>query len=133
MASVEEMVSYFNTLKPGQDVTLSVFRENETVELQITLAEWLAKVVLTSSATSLLPACARRRAGRSPHRCRSSSEMDNGPDTTDASFWRIPFSLAGPRHVLYLKAELTGGGWRIYSDNIAMARWLQVAPSPMTA
>jgi hypothetical protein len=27
--------------------------------------------------------------------------------------------------VLYLKSELTEGLWRIYSDNIAMARWLQ--------
>jgi hypothetical protein len=27
--------------------------------------------------------------------------------------------------VLYLKSELTEGRWRIYSDNIAMARWLQ--------
>jgi hypothetical protein len=28
-------------------------------------------------------------------------------------------------HVLYLKSELTERRWRIYSDNIAMARWLQ--------
>ena len=27
--------------------------------------------------------------------------------------------------MLYLKSELTHGHWRIYSDNIAMARWLQ--------
>jgi len=27
--------------------------------------------------------------------------------------------------VLYLKSELTENNWRIYSDNIAMARWLQ--------
>jgi hypothetical protein len=27
--------------------------------------------------------------------------------------------------VLYLKSELTNDRWRIYSDNIAMARWLQ--------
>jgi hypothetical protein len=27
--------------------------------------------------------------------------------------------------VLYLQSELTEGRWRIYSDNIAMARWLQ--------
>ena len=32
---------------------------------------------------------------------------------------------AGPGHVLYLKSELTENKWRIYSDNIAMARWLQ--------
>jgi hypothetical protein len=53
------------------------------------------------------------------------SETDGGPNTTDASFWRIIFSQGGPGHVLYLKSELTGGNWRIYADNIAMARWLQ--------
>ena len=45
--------------------------------------------------------------------------------TTNASFWRILFVPPGPGHVLYLKSELTQDAWRIYSDNIAMARWLQ--------
>ena len=53
------------------------------------------------------------------------SETDGGPVTTNASFWRILLSPAGPGHVLYLKSELTDNEWRIYSDNIAMARWLQ--------
>ena len=53
------------------------------------------------------------------------SAADDGPLTTDASFWRILFSPGGPGHVLYLKSELTDGRWRIYADNIAMARWLQ--------
>ena len=53
------------------------------------------------------------------------SSKDGDPNTTDASFWRILFSPAGPGHVLYLKSELTESRWRIYSDNIAMARWLQ--------
>jgi hypothetical protein len=53
------------------------------------------------------------------------SETDDGPLTTDASFWRILLSPAGPGHVLYLNSEQTDGQWRIYSDNIAMARWLQ--------
>ena len=53
------------------------------------------------------------------------SEKDGDPDTTNASFWRILFSPGGPGHVLYLKSELTENRWRIYSDNIAMARWLQ--------
>lgn len=53
------------------------------------------------------------------------SATDDGPITTNASFWRIMLSPAGPGHVLYLKSELTDGAWRIYSDNIAMARWLQ--------
>ena len=38
--SVEDMVSYFNSRRPGDDVTLSVFRDGQTVELQVTLAEW---------------------------------------------------------------------------------------------
>ena len=37
----------------------------------------------------------------------------------------ILFSPAGPGHVLYLRSELTEGQSRIYSDNIALARWLQ--------
>ena len=53
------------------------------------------------------------------------SKTDGDPNTTDASFWRIIFCPAGPGHVLYLKSELTENRWRIYSDNIAMARWLQ--------
>lgn len=53
------------------------------------------------------------------------SERDGEPNSTDASFWRILFCPAGPGHVLYLKSELTDHRWRIYADNIAMARWLQ--------
>ena len=53
------------------------------------------------------------------------SATDDGPVTTNASFWRILFCPAGPGHVLYLKSELTEDRWFIYSDNIAMARWLQ--------
>ena len=53
------------------------------------------------------------------------SRNDGDPATTSASYWRIIFSPAGPGHVLYLKSELTDNAWRIYSDNIAMARWLQ--------
>ena len=53
------------------------------------------------------------------------SATDAGPLTTNASFWRILLSPAGPGHVLYIKSELTDNAWRIYSDNIAMAQWLQ--------
>ena len=53
------------------------------------------------------------------------SAADGGPETTVASFWRNVLSPAGPGHVLYLKSELTEGKWRIWSDNIAMTRWLQ--------
>ena len=53
------------------------------------------------------------------------SQKDGDPNSTDASFWRIIWSPAGPGHVLYLKSELTEHRWRIYTDNIAMTRWLQ--------
>jgi hypothetical protein len=53
------------------------------------------------------------------------SATDGGPNTTEASFWRITFSPGGSGHVLYLKSELTDNQLRIYADNIAMARWLQ--------
>ena len=59
------------------------------------------------------------------------SETDGGEMTTSASFWRIIFSPGGPGHVLYLKSELTDGDWRIYTDNIAMARWLQTSVQGM--
>lgn len=59
------------------------------------------------------------------------SASDDGPITTNASYWRILMSGAGPGHVLYLKSELTEGKWRIYSDNIAMARWLQATVQGM--
>jgi len=51
-----------------------------------------------------------------------------GPDapvTSNASFWRVILSPKGPGHVLFITSELTEGEWRIYSDNIALTRWLQ--------
>ena len=53
------------------------------------------------------------------------SATDDGPVTSDASFWRILFSPGGPGHVLFLQSELTGNQPRIYTDNIQMTRWLQ--------
>ena len=50
---------------------------------------------------------------------------DGGPQITRSSHWRILLSPAGPGHVLYLKSDLTNDEVRIYSDNIALARWLQ--------
>ncbi|MBM3924906.1 MAG: hypothetical protein FJ320_02810 [SAR202 cluster bacterium] len=47
------------------------------------------------------------------------------PFTTNASFWRILLSTAGPGHVLFLLSELTEGRPRVYSDNINLARWMQ--------
>ncbi|MBO0736903.1 MAG: hypothetical protein J2P48_10090 [Alphaproteobacteria bacterium] len=59
------------------------------------------------------------------------SVNDGDPFTTNASFWRIITCPAGPGHVLYLNSELTGNRWRIYADNIAMARWLQTTVQGM--
>ena len=59
------------------------------------------------------------------------SETDGGSVATNASFWRIILSPAGPGHVLYLRSELTQDRWRIYADNIAMARWLQTTVQGM--
>lgn len=59
------------------------------------------------------------------------SPKDGDPNSTEASFWRILFCPAGPGHVLYLKSELTENRWRIYADNIAMARWLQATVQGM--
>ena len=53
------------------------------------------------------------------------NKIDSDAFTTHASFWRILTSPAGSGDVLYLKSEVTEDRWRIYSDNIAMARWLQ--------
>ena len=53
------------------------------------------------------------------------SAAQGEPVTTNLSFWRIIFSDGGPGHVLFLRSELTDNEIRIYSDNIAMTRWLQ--------
>lgn len=56
---------------------------------------------------------------------------DSDNFTTAASFWRIYFCPAGPGHALYLKSEVSENRWLIYSDNIAMARWLQATVQGM--
>ena len=50
---------------------------------------------------------------------------ESGPLTARASHWRILLSPGGPGHVLFLQSELTDNQVRIYSDNIALTRWLQ--------
>ena len=59
------------------------------------------------------------------------SHKDGDPNSTDASFWRLISSGGGPGHVLYLKSELTDNRWRIYSDNVTLARWLQTTVQGM--
>ena len=49
-----------------------------------------------------------------------------GPQTTRTSHWRVLWTPAGAGHVLFLKsADLDGDQVRVYSDNIAMARYVQ--------
>jgi hypothetical protein len=51
---------------------------------------------------------------------------DGGTTLTDrASHWRVLWCPAGGGHALFLQSTLTGGQVKIYSDNIAVARWLQ--------
>ena len=50
---------------------------------------------------------------------------EGGPMITRASHWRILHSPGGEGHVLFLKSDATDDEVRVYSDNIAMTRWLQ--------
>lgn len=45
--------------------------------------------------------------------------------TSRLSHWRVLWCPVGTGHALFIKSDLTGGKIRIYSDNIAVARWLQ--------
>ncbi len=49
----------------------------------------------------------------------------DGPLTTRTSLWKVILSPAGPGNALFIVSELTDDEPRIYSDNIAMARWFQ--------
>ena len=40
VGTVEDMVGYFNSRRPGDEVTLSVFRNSRVVEVSVTLAQW---------------------------------------------------------------------------------------------
>ncbi len=51
---------------------------------------------------------------------------DGGTTLSDrASHWRVLWCPAGGGHALFLTSPLTEGRVRIWSDNIAVARWLQ--------
>jgi len=41
------------------------------------------------------------------------------------SHWRVLWCPAGAGHALFMTSDLTGGEVRVYSDNVALARWLQ--------
>ncbi|MEE8363286.1 MAG: hypothetical protein V3S18_04375 [Dehalococcoidia bacterium] len=50
---------------------------------------------------------------------------DGGATTHErVSHWRALWTPAGPGHVLFYEGDLLGGT-AVYSDNIALARWLQ--------
>ena len=45
--------------------------------------------------------------------------------TSRLSHWRVLWCPAGAGHALFMKSDLSGGGVRVYADNVAVARWLQ--------
>lgn len=45
--------------------------------------------------------------------------------STRASHWRVLWCPAGAGHALFLKSPLTEDRVHVYSDNMAVARWLQ--------
>ena len=51
--------------------------------------------------------------------------QEGSPQMTRASHWRVLLSPGGPGHVLFLKSDVIDDEVRVYSDNIALARWLQ--------
>ena len=55
------------------------------------------------------------------------SQQEGGPQTTRVSHWRVLLSPGGQGHVLFLKSDAVDDEVRVYSDNIAMAHWLQGA------
>jgi hypothetical protein len=51
---------------------------------------------------------------------------DGGKTMSDRlSHWRVLWCPAGAGHALFVQSELTDGQTRIYSDAVAVARWLQ--------
>src|SRR5262245_6666021 len=51
---------------------------------------------------------------------------DGGKTPSDRlSHWRVLWCPSGAGHALFIQSELTDGRARIYSDNVAVARWLQ--------
>ena len=51
--------------------------------------------------------------------------QQGGQQTTRVSHWRVLLSPEGPGHVLFIKSDVTEDEVRLFSDNIALARWLQ--------
>ena len=53
------------------------------------------------------------------------AQKEGGDFTTVASHWRGLYSPGGPGPAPFIRSDLTDGQVVAYSDNIAMARWLQ--------
>ena len=53
------------------------------------------------------------------------SQEEGGSQNTRISHWRVLLSPGGPGHVLFMKSDVVGNEVLIYSDNIALTRWLQ--------
>ena len=52
---------------------------------------------------------------------------DGGKTQSDrVSHWRVLWCPAGAGHALFVQSELTAGKVRVYTDNEAVARWLQM-------
>jgi hypothetical protein len=54
----------------------------------------------------------------------------DGPMLTRVSHWRVLHSPVGRGHALFVKSDLIDRQVRAYSDNIALARWLQEEIEP---
>jgi hypothetical protein len=52
--------------------------------------------------------------------------LDGGKTMSDRfSHWRVLWCPAGAGHALFAQTTAFGGSVRVYSDNVAVARWLQ--------
>jgi len=53
VASVEDLIAYFNGKKPGDEVSLSIYRGDKTIIIKVTLGEWPEQI--PSSETNPFP------------------------------------------------------------------------------
>jgi hypothetical protein len=63
----------------------------------------------------------------------SLKEDADGPELTNATFFRIVYSEAGMGHALFLSTESFGGIVAGYTDNMALGRWLRDSMLPVYA
>lgn len=53
------------------------------------------------------------------------ADKPDGAETSRVSHWRVLYSPGGQGHALFMRSEISQDEIRIFSDNIAVARWLQ--------